>query len=173
MVRIGVILRFRIPQTHGVAIVDSEPRRGRGRGGAGALERTRGCVSLRTAGDSADGREPACARSTRLVAAVATTRSITADSTPDGAKAIVDGRELGQTPTLLTVECDSGRDMVVEFVKKGRRAGTERRMQRPTAQGEGEAQAEAMGRTVLPAKRPRRMMNAWPNRRGAVPRMRT
>jgi PEGA domain-containing protein len=42
-----------------------------------------------------------------------------ADSKPDGARVIVDGHERGHTPALLTVECDSGRDMVVEMIKEG------------------------------------------------------
>lgn len=41
------------------------------------------------------------------------------DSTPDGARVIVDGKERGHTPALLTVECDSGGEMRIDLIKEG------------------------------------------------------
>jgi len=42
-----------------------------------------------------------------------------ADSQPDGARVFIDGNDRGRTPALLTVECDSGEDMVVKMIKDG------------------------------------------------------
>jgi len=42
-----------------------------------------------------------------------------ADSQPDGARVFVDGNDRGRTPALLTIECDSGGDMVLKLLKDG------------------------------------------------------
>jgi len=54
------------------------------------------------------------------------------DSTPAGARVVVNGQEMGTSPLLTTVECDPGDEVAVELDRSGERARATTRCRKDT-----------------------------------------